>query len=95
MFHAIEYCSEESVVICSVAAENHFVVLTLAGTIMATQSSDNLTRFALSGLSNMCGGAGEMRVFLDYFPGCMSRFDFEINKARNPVKAFVYWHEFG
>lgn len=34
---------------------------------MATKSSDNLTRFALSGLSNMCGGAGEMSVFRDYF----------------------------
>ena len=44
----------------------------LTNTAMATQSSDNLTRFALSGLSNMCGGAGEISLFCDCY-------DFEIN----------------
>ena len=44
----------------------------LTNTAMATQSSDNLTRFALSGLSNMCGGAGEISLFCDCH-------DFEIN----------------
>ena len=39
----------------------------LTSTGMATQSSDNLTRFALSGLSNMCGGAGEIPLFRDCY----------------------------
>lgn len=74
--------------ICSTAAENDFAVLCLADTGMATQSSDNLTRFALSGLSNMCGGAGEMRVFRDYFPGYMY-YDFEINIIRHETRSKV------
>lgn len=49
---------------------------------MATQSSDNLTRFALSGLSNMCGGAGEISLFRHCY-------DFEINIESTSELLFI------
>ena len=49
---------------------------------MATQSSDNLTRFALSGLSNMCGGAGEFSLFRQCY-------DFEINIESTSELLFI------
>lgn len=49
---------------------------------MATQSSDNLTRFALNGLSNMCGGAGEISLFRQCY-------DFEINIESTSELLFI------